>query len=159
MRDTPGGLSQGRGWRRPGRSTPDTVRGATQRLLVVGLSCALARSALDASPVASYYPTPRALAPSAVGNRAPSLTAARSIWAGEDAVQITGWLSLVRNGVTRYYLADDTGQIWEALIDDELISSLGGPLAVDRQRVTVSGEAQSGSSGLIRVITIQLAAP
>jgi len=78
---------------------------------------------------------------------------------GDDTVQITGWLSLVRNGVTRYFVADDTGQSWEMLIDDELIRSLGGPLAVDRQLVTITGEAPGGPSDMIRVITIQLAAP
>jgi len=74
-------------------------------------------------------------------------------------VQITGWLSLVRNGVTRYFIADDAGQIWEMQIDDELIRALGGPLAVDRQLVTITGEALSGPPALIRVVTIQLAAP
>ena len=50
---------------------------------------------------------------------------------------------------TIYTLTEDSGERHELLIDVELMRPLGGPIALNRKRVTVEGEwEQSGSAAI-----------
>ena len=62
---------------------------------------------------------------------------------------LTGWFSFIvtdypsdtgLTSETTYFLTEDLGEQHELLIDVELIQSLGGPMALNRERVTVVGE-------------------
>ena len=62
---------------------------------------------------------------------------------------LTGWFSFIvadypsessRDSEITYGLTDDLGQYHELLIDIELMQPLGGPIALNRKRVTVMGE-------------------
>ncbi len=62
---------------------------------------------------------------------------------------LTGWFSFIvadypsesdRDSEITYGLTDDLGQYHELLIDIELMQPFGGPIALNRKRVTVEGE-------------------
>ena len=44
-----------------------------------------------------------------------------------------------------YFLTDDTGRQTEILLDEKVAEPVGGPLAIDRQQVTIRGEAAGAS--------------
>jgi len=71
-------------------------------------------------------------------------------------VTLTGWLAVVRNGQDRYMLADEQGLSRELIIDEALLQSYGGAQAIDRKRVTITGEWTSDTPTKIRVISIQV---
>ena len=73
-----------------------------------------------------------------------------------DQVTISGWLSVVRNGGTHYFLVDDQGQTFELLLDEELAKKHGGPQSLDRQRVSITGQKLDGSSEKIQVISLEI---
>ncbi|MCE2487316.1 MAG: hypothetical protein J4F42_17510, partial [Desulfurellaceae bacterium] len=83
---------------------------------------------------------------------------------------LTGWFTFIvadypseagLTSETTYFLTEDSGERYELLIDVKLIRPLGGPVALNRQRVTVVGEwEQSEPDGPapFRVSSIELAA-
>ena len=83
---------------------------------------------------------------------------------------LTGWFSFTvadyptESGLvseTTYSLTEDSGERHELLIDIDLMRPLGGPVALNRKRVTVEGEWEQGESAAteqFRVISIELAA-
>ena len=83
---------------------------------------------------------------------------------------LTGWFSftvadsLSESGLvseTTYSLTEDSGERHELLIDIDLMRPLGGPVALNRKRVTVEGEWEPGgvaATEQFRAISIELAA-
>ena len=83
---------------------------------------------------------------------------------------LTGWFSftvadsLSESGLvseTTYSLTEDSGERHELLIDIDLMRPLGGPVALNRKRVTVAGEWEPGGAAAteqFRVSFIELAA-
>ena len=83
---------------------------------------------------------------------------------------LTGWFSftvadsLSESGLvseTTYSLTEDSGERHELLIDIDLMRPLGGPVALNRKRVTVEGEWEQGESAAteqFRANSIELAA-
>ena len=84
---------------------------------------------------------------------------------------LTGWFTFIvadspsEAGFTSeitYILTEDSGERHELLIDVELMRPLGGPVALNRKRVTVEGEWErsgSAASEKFRVSSIHLAPP
>ena len=52
-------------------------------------------------------------------------------------VSLRGWLSIVWNDQPHFFITSDDGQTIEILLDEQLTTALGGPLALDRTRVVV----------------------
>jgi len=63
----------------------------------------------------------------------------------------------ITNGGPHYSITTDQGQHFDLVIDVELMKPLGGPLEVDRNLVTVTGEIVNESPLTIQVLSIQLA--
>jgi hypothetical protein len=74
-----------------------------------------------------------------------------------NMVTITGWFTTVWNGEAHYSITDDQGQTTELLMEDETAKPLGGPLQLDRKRVTITGEIVSDSPRTVRVLSVQFA--
>jgi hypothetical protein len=74
-------------------------------------------------------------------------------------VVITGWFTTVWNGEAHYSITDAQGQTTSLLLEDEVAKPLGGPLELDRKRVTIMGEVVSGSPRIVRVLSVQFAEP
>ena len=72
-----------------------------------------------------------------------------------NTVNISGWFTTIWNGGPHYSITDDQGQTTRLLLDEELTKPLGGPLALDRKRVTVSGEIVNDPQGALRVLSIR----
>ena len=81
---------------------------------------------------------------------------------------LTGWFTFMvadypsEDGLvseTTYILTEDSGERHELLIDIELMRPLGGPVALNRKRVTVEGEWEQGGAATeqFRVRAIELA--
>ena len=87
-----------------------------------------------------------------------------------QAATLTGWFSFIvadyptESGLASeitYELTEDSGERYELLIDIELMQPLGGPMALNRKRVTVEGEWEavgSTTSEQFLVSAIELAA-
>ena len=65
---------------------------------------------------------------------------------------LTGWFTFIvadypsASGLvseTTYFLTEDSGERYELLIDADLMRPLGGPVALNRKRVTVEGEREA----------------
>ena len=72
-----------------------------------------------------------------------------------NTVTISGWFATVWNGEPHYSITNDQGQTTQLLLDEELAKPLGGPLALDRKRVIVSGEIVNDPQGALRVLSIR----
>lgn len=72
-----------------------------------------------------------------------------------DKTTLTGWLTIVYNGEQKYLLTDDAGETSELLINDMLLTRLGGPLAIDRTRVTIVGYQEDRYHDEIIVLTLK----
>ena len=84
---------------------------------------------------------------------------------------LTGWFTFIvadypsdtgLTSETTYFLTEDSGERHELLIESELMQPLGGPVALNRKRVTVVGEWESGGSDApaqFWVSAIQLESP
>jgi len=72
-------------------------------------------------------------------------------------VTITGVFTTIWNGETSYTITDDQGQTTQLLLDNETAKPLGGPLELDRKRVTIVGEITSDSPRIVRVLSVQFA--
>ncbi len=87
-----------------------------------------------------------------------------------QAATLTGWFTFIvadypsdtgLTAETTYFLTEDSGERHELLIDSELMRPLGGPVALNRKRVTVEGVWEavgSTTSEQFRVSAIELAA-
>ena len=76
-----------------------------------------------------------------------------------NTVIITGWFTTVWNGGPHYSITDDQGQTTLLLLDDEIAKPLGGPLELDRKRVTIVGEITRDSPRTIRVLSVKFENP
>ena len=74
-----------------------------------------------------------------------------------EQVSITGWFTTVWNGEPHYSITDGQGVITELLLDPEVAKPLGGPLELDRKRVTIVGEVTSHAPKTVRVVSVQFA--
>ena len=81
---------------------------------------------------------------------------------------LTGWFTFIvadypsDTGLTSeitYFLTEDSGERHELLIDADLMRPLGGPVALNRKRVTVVGEWEARATTKFRVNSIRLAVP
>jgi hypothetical protein len=71
-------------------------------------------------------------------------------------VTITGWFTTIWNGEPHYTVTDDQGNAAQVILDEEVARPLGGPLKLDRQRITIVGEIISDSPRIIRAVSIKL---
>lgn len=76
--------------------------------------------------------------------------------AGEEKLSISGLLTILWNDKPHYLLTDDQGQTYDLKINDDLVTNLGGPLVLDRKRVTVTGSIPAGSQDVIDVLSVKL---
>jgi hypothetical protein len=56
-----------------------------------------------------------------------------------DRTTVSGWFSIIWNDEAHYFITDDAGNTIEVLLEEDLMKPLGGPLALDRTRVTIEG--------------------
>lgn len=73
----------------------------------------------------------------------------------DRSVSLSGWCHTVWNAEPQYLLMDDQGRSVRLLMNVDLLRSVGGPLWLNRKRVTVVGERLPGSLQTIRVMSIQ----
>ena len=71
-------------------------------------------------------------------------------------VSITGWFTTVWNGEPHFSISDDQGQTIHLVLDEALLQSAGGLMALNNQKVTLSGEFVSGAQDALKVLTIHL---
>jgi hypothetical protein len=71
---------------------------------------------------------------------------------------LQGWLSIVWNDEPHYFLTLDDGQTVEVHIDEQLMAPLGGPLALDRTRVTVLAVVAPGSPDVFEALSVGIEA-
>lgn len=74
----------------------------------------------------------------------------------EGALTISGWFTIIWNDEAHYFITDDTGHTVEVLLDEQLTKPHGGPLALDRTRVTIEGVILSDAPTIIQVQSIAL---
>lgn len=86
----------------------------------------------------------------------PGLTPPVLLVAAVKPVSLSGWFHVIWNGGAHYLLTDDNGRSTRLLLDEALTKSFGGPLALNRRRVKVTGEPVEGRPDTIRVLSIQL---
>jgi hypothetical protein len=67
---------------------------------------------------------------------------------------LEGWLSIVWNERPHFFLTDDDGQTVEILLDEQLTTPLGGPLALDRSRVIVLAVVSPETPSVFQAISI-----
>jgi hypothetical protein len=82
-------------------------------------------------------------------------------------VSWSGWFHVIwydgppgsgSGGVT-YWLDEDRGRTYQLLLDEKLLEPLGGPLALNGQRVRVIADEVSTPPGALRVLSIELERP
>ncbi len=106
----------------------------------------LALGGLLLSGCASQPPSPPQ--PSAVPTEpSPAATDVATVTPGASTSpnqprRLEGWLSIVWNDEPHFLLALDDGQAVQLRMDEELTAPLGGPLALDRTRVSVLAVAE-----------------
>lgn len=71
----------------------------------------------------------------------------------QELRRLEGWVSIIWNDEPHFNLALDDGEVVQLLIDEELTAPLGGPLALDRARVSVLAVAQDAPH-LYKVLSI-----
>ena len=74
-----------------------------------------------------------------------------------NIITVIGVLTTVWNGGAHYSITDEEGKTFKLQLDEELTKPLGGPLAIDRQKVTITGELVSEDPPTILVLSIQFA--
>lgn len=77
-------------------------------------------------------------------------------FASTAAMSRSGWFHVIWNGEPEYIIADDQSRSTRLLIAPELLRGVGGPLALNRKRVTIVGELLPGRPDTIRVLSIHL---
>ncbi len=73
-----------------------------------------------------------------------------------NLVTITGLFTTIWNGGPHYSITDDQGQTTQLLLDDETAKPLGGPLELDRKRVTVQGVMVDDPPGALQVLSVSM---
>jgi hypothetical protein len=71
-------------------------------------------------------------------------------------VTITGWFTTVWNGEPHFSISDDQGRTIHLVLDETLLQSAGGLMALNNQKVTLSGEFVSDTQDALKVMTIYL---
>jgi hypothetical protein len=71
-------------------------------------------------------------------------------------VTITGWFTTIWNGEPHYTITDDQGNAAQVILDEDVARPLGGPLKLDRQRISIVGEIISDSPMIIRAVSIKM---
>lgn len=92
----------------------------------------------------------------------PSLAPSELVTASAESsniVALTGWFTTIWNDEPLYSITDDQGQIIQLLLEDEIAKPFGGPLELDRRRITIVGEVVSDSPRVVRVLSVELADP
>ncbi len=75
----------------------------------------------------------------------------------ESLITITGWFTIVWNDEPHYSITDDHGINTQLQMDDEIAKPLGGPLELDRKKITIVGKVIRDSPRTIRVLSVQFA--
>ncbi len=73
-----------------------------------------------------------------------------------ETVTMTGVMNTVYNHKPRYTLMDDAGRMAVLLLDPEVTRPFGGPLALDRKRMTITGKVTGENPLTIQVLSILL---
>ena len=146
----------------------------TSLALLAATLMLLAVSAVLAAPAAQLVEPapPNQVAGTAVVSPLPPAAKITTTARAEPATSLTGWFTIIwgdgqpgsKQTSEIYNLTDDQGKRTQLLIDEQTLRSVGGPLAINGQRVTVVGTptsvAASGStSSAFRAQSIQLAQP
>jgi len=130
------------------------VASAAAGLLLLAAACGRGQGASGIGPTASTEseataaPSQPALDPSPGGTVIPSAPETG------ETLTIQGWFTIVWNDQAHYFIADDEGNTRELLLEDSLVSALGGPLALDRKRVVVTAVALRDRPDILRVLSI-----
>ncbi len=69
----------------------------------------------------------------------------------QGALKVSGWFTIIWNDEAHYFITDDSGHTVEVLLDEQLTKPHGGPLALNRTRVTIVGVASSDAHTIIQV--------
>ncbi len=146
----------------------------TSLALLAATLMLLAVSAVVAAPAAQLVePAPsNQAAGTAVVSPLPPAAKITTTARAAPVTSLTGWFTIIwgdgqpgsKQTSEIYNLTDDQGKRTQLLIDEQTLRSVGGPLAINGQRVTVVGTptsvAASGStSSAFRAQSIQLAQP
>jgi hypothetical protein len=70
-------------------------------------------------------------------------------------VTLSGWFHVIWGDAPHYVLFDGSGRSTELVIGRDVMAALGGPSALDRQRVKVVAAPAAAPPGAMRVITIE----
>lgn len=74
----------------------------------------------------------------------------------QGSLTVSGWFTIIWNDEAHYFITDDSGHTVEVLLDEQLTKPHGGPLALNRTRVTIVGVASSDALTIIQVQSIAL---
>ena len=127
---------------------------AAAGLLLLAAACGRGQGTSGLGPTASLSveatgaPSQPALDPSpgqAVSTSAPEM---------DETLTIRGWFTIVWNDQAHYFLTDDDGNTHELLLDESLTGPLGGPLALDRQRVVITAVVLSDRPDVLRALSV-----
>lgn len=72
----------------------------------------------------------------------------------EETLTVSGWFTIIWNDEAHYFITDDESHTVEVLIDEQLTKPHGGPLALDRTRVTIVGVILSDVPTIIQAQSI-----
>ena len=105
-------------------------------------------------PTSAQVPTPSATpAPAAL----PTATSTATV-VSEMGTVITGWFSIIWNGEARFFIDDDSGTTYEVELDEDVARPRGGPLELNRKRLTITGVFVSEEPKVFKAEGIELAA-
>lgn len=125
-------------------------------LLVIGAAAAASCSSTG-NDLAGSAPTPTAAVPLARPTllHFPTDDPSTAIPAAGELLTLRGWLSIVWNDQPHFFLTDDSGQTVEVLLDEQLTTPFGGPLALDRSRVVVQAVVTQQTPTLFQALSIE----
>lgn len=72
----------------------------------------------------------------------------------KGALTISGWFTIIWNDEAHYFITDDEEHTVEILLDEQLTKPHGGPLALDRTRVTIVGVIVSDTPMILKAQSI-----
>lgn len=127
---------------------------AAAGLLLLAAACGRGQGASGIGPAASLSaeatvaPSQPALEPS------PGQAVSTSVPEMDETLTIRGWFTIVWNDQAHYFITDDEGNTRELLLEDSLVSALGGPLALDRKRVVITAEVLSDRPDILRAQSV-----
>lgn len=84
----------------------------------------------------------------------PAETASPSAPEIVETLTIRGWFTIVWNDQAHTFITDDEGTTVEVLLDESLSRPLGGPLALDRERVVITAVVLNDRPDQLRVMSI-----